>query len=103
MERAMGRAMSQRKIVYGEEARSHALGLWAEGHINANGQRPWREDYLTAVRQVLPALRRYTTVDELVVAYYPAALHSDLERACPLTAGPTPHHATVDDRSFCER
>ena len=95
--------MSQRKIVYGEEARSHALGLWAEGHINANGQRPWREDYLTAVRQVLPALSRYTTVDELVVAYYDAALHADVERACQLADGRILNYATVEDAAFWER
>ena len=58
--------MSERKIVYSEEARSRALGLWETGHINAHGRRPWSEDYQAAVRQVLPALDRYATVEELI-------------------------------------
>ncbi len=58
--------MSERKIVYGAAARARALDLWETGYINANGQRPWREDYERAVRQVLPALDRYATVEELI-------------------------------------
>ena len=56
--------MSQRKIIYSEEARSRARSLWEDGHINANDRRPWREDYQAAVRQVLPAQSRSTTAEE---------------------------------------
>jgi hypothetical protein len=95
--------MSQRKIVYSEEARSHALGLWAEGHLNANGQRPWREDYQTAVRQVLPALSRYATVEELIVAYYGANLRAEVERASQLADGRILNYATVEDAAYWQR
>ncbi len=95
--------MSQRKIVYGEEARSHALGLWAEGHLNANGRRPWREEYQAAVCEVSPALDRYATVDERVAAYYDAALHADAARACQFADGRILNYATVEDAAFWQR
>jgi hypothetical protein len=92
-----------RRLVYGEEARSHALGLWAEGHLNTNGQRPWREEYQAAVREVSPALDRYGTVDELVSAYYEADLHDEFERAAQLADGRILNYATVEDAAFWTR
>ncbi len=92
-----------RTLVYGAEACARAFSLWETGHINANAQRPWREEYQAAVRDVSPALDRNTTMDELVAAYYDAALHADVARACQLADGRILNYATVEDAAFWQR
>jgi hypothetical protein len=92
-----------RQINYSVAARSRALDLWETGYVNANGRRPWREAYQAAVRKVSPALDRYTTVDELVAAYYDFALRADVERASHLADGRILNYATVEDAAYWQR
>ncbi|HEX9413781.1 MAG TPA: hypothetical protein VF916_09795 [Ktedonobacterales bacterium] len=89
-----------RQILYSAEARSHASGLWETGFMNSTGRRPWREDYQTAVRQVLPALDRYGTVDELITTHYGAVLRAEVMRVSQLADGRVLDYLTIEGAAF---
>jgi len=66
------------------EQKAHALGLWREAHEQLARGVYWQcqEQYERAVDQVLISLRRYSTFDELVSAYYASEATDEIDAAC---------------------
>jgi hypothetical protein len=66
------------------EQKAHALGLWREAHEQLARGTCWQRqaEYEQAVDQVLISLRRYSTVDELVSAYYASEAEGEIDAAC---------------------
>ncbi len=69
------------------EQKAHALSLWREAHEQLARGAYWQrqEQYERAVAQVLMSLRRYSTFDELVSAYYASEATDEIEAACRAT------------------
>ncbi len=69
------------------EQKAHALGLWREAHEQLARGAYWQHqaEYEQAVAQVLMSLRRYSTFDELVSAYYASEATYEIEAACRAT------------------
>src|SRR5215469_5076944 len=69
--------------VYSAKSTAKALASWQGAGVNAAADRPWRVDYQHAIEQIAPALSSYTTLAELVRAYYDdteGASYGDAER-----------------------
>jgi hypothetical protein len=81
-----------------------ALSHWETGYITAYvGPHPWGAEYQAAVREVLPTLKRYHTLAELVATYYGLELYRAVEQACMLTDGRMLNFETVRDAAYWVR
>jgi hypothetical protein len=69
------------------EQKAHALGLWREAHEQLARGVYWQHqtEYERALAQVLISLRRYSTFDELVSAYYASEATDEIEAVCRAT------------------
>jgi hypothetical protein len=93
--------------VYSEASTAKALQWWETAGINAASEyRLWRAKYQHAIEQLLPALAIYTTLAELVRAYYdggPGISYADIERVSVLPDGRRLDADTVRAAAFWRR
>lgn len=91
------------------EQAEDALDLWREGdrlfwRHTAPG---WAEDYEQALARALVHLERYTTMAELIAAYFDDAAGGETERwltvACQTASGRLLNEGLVEDAAFWRR
>src|SRR5262249_5887023 len=90
------------------EAIEYAMGFWRDGWKQADNlvmSLDWRTEYWGAVAAVLPALQQYTTMRELVAAYFPppAAVHSAVQHARYPASGHILNGGIVEDAAYWRR
>lgn len=88
---------------------AYAMGLWREGErlLQQHATPGWREDYAQAAARALAHLAPYSTVAELVIAYFDDAASGDKERwlvaACRTESGRILNEGIVEDAAFWRR
>jgi hypothetical protein len=100
--------MTQPMSTHSHEAIEHAMGIWRDGWQQAGNpvmSLDWRTEYCDAVAAVLPALKQYTTMQELVDAYFPPppAVHTAVERVLRPASGHMLNFSIVEDAAYWRR
>jgi len=90
------------------EAIEYAMGFWRDGWKQADNlvmPLDWRAEYWGAVAAVLPTLQQYTTMPELVTAYFPPppAVHKAVERVRFPASGHILNFGIVEDAAYWRR
>lgn len=90
------------------EAIEHALALWRDGWKQTrrpNLPAEWRAEYRNAVVTVAPALQQYTTMAELVAAYFasPSVAEATVEQVIYPASGHILNAGLVEDAAYWRR
>src|SRR5262249_45860674 len=90
------------------EAIEYAMGFCRDGWKQAGNpvmSLDWRVEYCGAVAAVLPTLQQYTTMPELVAAYFPPppAVHTAVEHVLYPASGHILNFDIVEDAAYWRR
>jgi hypothetical protein len=83
-----------------------ALDLWRAGERNVSRRTlnaDWRDDYQAAVDAALAHLQQYTTMAELVTAYFDLDEDAWLEALCRRPSGRILNFGDVEDAAYWRR
>jgi hypothetical protein len=96
--------MPRATIVYSAISTAKALERWETAGVNAASElRLWGAHYQHAIDEILPGLAGYTTLLELVAAYYEGVLYPAAERVATLPDGGRLDADTVHAAAFWRR
>ena len=83
-----------------------ALDLWRAGERNVTRwmlAKDWRDDYEDAVKAAVAHLQRYTTMAELVSAYFDLDDDTWLDALCRRSSGRILNFGDVEDAAYWRR
>jgi hypothetical protein len=96
--------MPRATITYSAESTAWALERWQTAGVNAASElRLWRAEYQHAVEQIVGRLAAYTTLEELVAAYYDGTHYPAAERVANLPDGRRLDADTLHAAAFWRR